>query len=106
MPLSKTSVDAAKINSGGHFLSALLLIMTACQVSHHDRYSGAKEVGPADNNGLSDATVLIIRHAEKPPTGAGLSRAGEQRAQAYVQYFKDFTVDRPLYRRQLHHEYR
>ena len=97
MPLSKTSVDAARINSGGYLLSAILLTMAACQVSQHDRSSGAKEVGLADDRGLSDAIVLVIRHAEKPENGPGLSPAGQKRAQAYVQYFKDFTVDeKPL----------
>ena len=40
-----------------------------------------------------DAVVLIIRHAEKPDTGSGLSPAGQQRAEAYTHYFRDFTVD-------------
>ncbi len=37
--------------------------------------------------------MLIIRHAEKPDTGSGLSPAGQQRADAYKHYFKKFTVD-------------
>ena len=44
-------------------------------------------------SGPKDAIVLIIRHAEKPDTGAGLTPAGEQRAQAYARYFQDLTVD-------------
>jgi len=46
---------------------------------------------------LKNAVILIIRHAEQPPTGDGLSSAGEARARAYVAYFKDSTIDgRPL----------
>jgi hypothetical protein len=45
-----------------------------------------------DFHPLKDAIVLIIRHAEKPDSGQGLSAAGQQRAEAYVQYFKGFQV--------------
>jgi hypothetical protein len=43
--------------------------------------------------GLADATVLIVRHGEKPDSGTGLSPAGEARAKAYVQYFQPFTFN-------------
>ena len=43
---------------------------------------------------LSNATILIIRHAEKPKDGEGLAPAGEKRAQAYVNYFPGLRVDR------------
>src|SRR5215472_13654098 len=43
--------------------------------------------------GPKDSTVLIIRHAENPAGGHGLSPRGEQRAEAYKDYFKNFTVD-------------
>ena len=44
-----------------------------------------------------NATILIIRHAEKPAQGFELAPAGQQRAAAYVSYFKNFTVDsKPL----------
>ncbi len=52
----------------------------------------SKVDGPAAP-GLRDAVVLIIRHAEKPEDGFELSPAGQQRAAAYVNYFKNFTVD-------------
>jgi broad specificity phosphatase PhoE len=44
-------------------------------------------------DGPKNATVLIIRHAENPPNGHGLSPTGEQRAKAYKDYFLNFTVD-------------
>jgi hypothetical protein len=36
-----------------------------------------------------DATIYLIRHAEKPPSGNGLSPAGQARANAYVIYFQN-----------------
>jgi len=49
---------------------------------------------------LDDANstvILVIRHAEQSTDGDGLSSAGEARAKAYVNYFKNFTIDdRPL----------
>ena len=46
---------------------------------------------------LSDVTIFIIRHAEKPDFGSGLTPEGEARAQAYVHYFEKFRLDsRPL----------
>ena len=42
---------------------------------------------------LKNATVLIIRHAEKPETGKHLSPAGVRRTQAYVGYFKSLRID-------------
>ena len=44
-------------------------------------------------NGLKNAVVLIIRHAEDADTGDGLSPRGQQRAEAYKDYFLNFTVD-------------
>ena len=43
--------------------------------------------------GPKNATVLIIRHAEDAGNGHGLSPRGEQRAEAYKNYFQNFTVD-------------
>lgn len=40
--------------------------------------------------GLKDATLLLIRHAEKPDAGVGLALAGEARAVAYADYFRNF----------------
>ena len=49
---------------------------------------------PADaQDGPKNAVVLIIRHAEDGSTSRGLTPRGEQRADAYKDYFKNFTVD-------------
>ena len=44
-------------------------------------------------DGPKDAVVLIIRHAEDGGTGRALAPRGEQRAEAYKNYFLKFTVD-------------
>jgi broad specificity phosphatase PhoE len=36
---------------------------------------------------------LIVRHAEDPANGHGLSARGKKRAEAYIKYFENFTVD-------------
>jgi len=41
----------------------------------------------------NSAVILLIRHAEQSTDGDGLSSAGEARAKAYVNYFKNFTID-------------
>jgi hypothetical protein len=46
-------------------------------------------IGP----GLNDAVVLIIRHADKPEMGQGLSAAGERRAQSYARVFQEYAID-------------
>ena len=43
--------------------------------------------------GPKNSVVLIIRHAENPADGHGLSPRGEERAKAYKNYFQNFTVD-------------
>jgi broad specificity phosphatase PhoE len=43
--------------------------------------------------GPKNAVILIIRHAENPADGHGLSPRGEERAKAYINYFQNFTVD-------------
>lgn len=46
-----------------------------------------------DRTGLADATVVIVRHGEKPDEGPGLSPQGEARAKAYVGYFEHLSLD-------------
>lgn len=49
---------------------------------------------PADaQEGPKNAVVLIIRHAEDGSTSTGLTPRGEQRAEAYKDYFRNFTID-------------
>lgn len=50
----------------------------------------AKSAGTA---GLADATVVIIRHGEKPDSGTELSPQGQAHAQAYVGYFQHLVLD-------------
>ena len=66
---------------------AVLLSVTACTASPSENVSGSS--GTAAGSPLSGATILIIRHAEKPPFGSGLSAEGQARAEAYVKYFKN-----------------
>jgi len=51
----------------------------------------AKPITDEKFSALRNAVILIIRHAEKPDSGSGLSASGEARAKAYVNYFKNFT---------------
>ena len=44
-------------------------------------------------DGPKDAVVLIIRHAEDGATGPGLTPSGQQRAEAYKDYFLNLNVD-------------
>lgn len=43
--------------------------------------------------GPANGTVLIVRHAEKPASGPGLSPAGDARARAYATYLAALPVD-------------
>src|ERR1041384_3910714 len=43
--------------------------------------------------GPKNSLLLIIRHAENPADGHGLSPRGEERAKAYKNYFQNFTID-------------
>ncbi len=44
-------------------------------------------------DGPKNSAVLIIRHAEDADSGDGISPLGEKRAEAYKDYFLNFTVD-------------
>jgi broad specificity phosphatase PhoE len=56
-------------------------------------YSFTLLVAADAQEGPKNSMILIIRHAEDPPSGHGLSPRGEERAKAYKDYFLNFTVD-------------
>jgi hypothetical protein len=41
---------------------------------------------------LANSTVLLIRHAEKPDSGKGLSPMGQARAEGYAAYFPSLPI--------------
>ncbi len=45
------------------------------------------------HNYLANSTVLVIRHAEKPAEGTGLTPDGVARSEKYAGYFNPFVVD-------------
>ena len=47
----------------------------------------------AQQNQLANATVLIVRHAEKPESGNSLTPLGFARADKYAEYFRPFKAD-------------
>ena len=71
------------------FMHRCLFIAVIC-------YSTLLVVADAQE-GPKNATVLIIRHAEDADSGDGISPLGQERAEAYKNYFLKFTVDsKPL----------
>lgn len=56
-------------------------------------FAGPQSVQPVLGKGLSGVRLLIIRHAEKPEEGSGLTPAGERRAKAYAGYFQHLILD-------------
>jgi len=56
-------------------------------------YNFALLVTADAQQGPKNSVVLIIRHAENPADGHGLSPRGEERAKAYANYFQNFAVD-------------
>ena len=56
-------------------------------------YCSALLVVADAQDGPEDAVVLIIRHAEDGGTGRDLAPRGHERAEAYKNYFLNFTVD-------------
>lgn len=61
---------------------AALLVTTLC--------AGLHAATPVAHDYLARNTVLIVRHAEKPPLGRELTPTGQARAQAYIHYFEPF----------------
>ena len=75
------------------FVAVLILLAAAPEVSAH-RHSASRSRAP----GLSNATLLVIRHAEDADSGRGLSPAGDVRARAYARYFRPFRNGEELLR--------
>ena len=44
-------------------------------------------------DGPKNSVVLIIRHAEDADSGDGISPLGQERAEAYKNYFREFTLN-------------
>jgi hypothetical protein len=56
-------------------------------------YGSALLVVAEAQEGPKNTVILIIRHAEDGGIGRSLAPRGEERAEAYKNYFLDFTVD-------------
>src|SRR5437660_3682785 len=56
-------------------------------------FSASTLTAAYSQSGPKDVVVLIIRHAEDGATGPGLTPSGQERAEAYKNYFLKFTVD-------------
>jgi hypothetical protein len=56
-------------------------------------FSCALTLAADAQDGPKDAVVLIVRHAEDGGTGHDLAPRGHERAEAYKNYFLNFTVD-------------
>jgi hypothetical protein len=77
--------------------SRRLLLIILCLAVGAGSTLGAKDHKEKEKSSgkdqLADATVLVIRHADKPESGDGLSPAGVARANAYVSYFENYLID-------------
>lgn len=73
-------------------LALATLVTPAISSASAPRLLKSDIVMPA-SNGLSDATILIVRHGEKTGFGTGLSAAGSMRAQVYADYFSHFSMN-------------
>ena len=56
-------------------------------------FASAFLVAADAQEGPKNAVLLIIRHAEDADSGDGMSPLGQERAEAYKDYFLKFTVD-------------
>jgi hypothetical protein len=83
------------------------VVLTACGLALFSMMAPAGAMTPqrhlswvsvVPHAGLSNATILIMRHAEKPLHASGLSPAGQMLAQVYAQYFQQFELNgRPIH---------
>ena len=56
-------------------------------------FASALTLAAYSQEGPKNTVVLIIRHAEDAGSGDGISSLGQERAEAYKNYFLNFTVD-------------
>jgi len=70
---------------------SLLIVLTTVACSHVEAKPHPSQSAVAVP-GLSNDTILVIRHAEKPLDGNGLTPTGIQHALAYVHYFQAYTI--------------
>ena len=68
------------------FLCGLLAVGLATAIFAEPPQNGKSDA-------LKNAVILVIRHGEKPDKGPELTAAGKARAQNYVKYFQNFTMD-------------
>jgi hypothetical protein len=54
---------------------------------------GVSSAHAAATSPLANEVILIIRHAEKMPDGPGFTPAGQNRANLYADYFKNFRIN-------------
>ena len=76
------------------FASVVCCLTISCLTGFISCVAGsftAVDAQSTTDTGLSGATVLVIRHAEKSPSGNGLTPDGQARADAYVKYFEPFN---------------
>jgi hypothetical protein len=73
-------------------MKSILLLCGLLAVSHLAALC-AEPPQDGKSTALSNAVILIIRHAEKPATGRDLTAVGQARANAFAGYFKNFTMD-------------
>ena len=64
--------------------AAALVFFAGTKTTHAAPLDGKVSTSP------KGTVVLLIRHAEKPDKGTGLSPAGEEHARAYVPFFSDY----------------
>jgi broad specificity phosphatase PhoE len=67
-----------------HSVQVCLLLLALCLLA------GGVVAAPAPP--LANVVILIVRHAEKPDSGPGLTPAGQQRATSYVRYFEEYRI--------------
>jgi len=72
-------------------MKSLMLFGVLLALAVNTATFAAPAAGPS--SALKNTVILVIRHAEKPDNGDSLSAAGEAHAQAYVNYFKHFSID-------------